>query len=71
MKMAESLATPRCFSSAPSICFNHMVTGKKNYPVHKASKIKKSVWVTVCGRQQCHRASGTLINEGFELQLGI
>lgn len=48
MKMAESLATPRCFSSAPSICFNHMVTGKKNYPVHKASKIKKSVWVTKC-----------------------
>lgn len=24
----------------------------------------------VCGRQQCHRASGTLTNEGFELQLG-
>lgn len=37
---------------------------KKNYPVHKASKIKKiSADAKPRGRQQSHRASGKLANE--------
>lgn len=61
MKIAEMLTTLRCFSSAPSICFNHMVTENTQTILQftKHSRLKNiSVSNKLCGRQQCHRAPG-------------
>lgn len=65
------LATLRCFSSAPSICFNRVVTEKKYYPVHKASKIKKSAQITNCvaGSSATERGAN-LLTKDLELQVG-
>lgn len=65
------LATLRCFSYVPSICFNHTVTEKKYYPVHKAPKIKKSVRIINCvaGSSATERGAN-LLTRDLEPQVG-
>lgn len=65
------LATLRCSSYVPSICFNHTVSEKKYYPVHKAPNIKKSVRIINCvaGSSATERGAN-LLTRDLEPQVG-
>lgn len=68
---AEMLATLRCFSSAPSLGFNHMVTGKRIILSAKRRRLKKPGWMLNCvaGSRATEHRAGSLMRSP-ETQLG-